>query len=149
MRALFALLLFVLPPVAGATDPCLVSRHEERQQAGYWVVLDGRACSGQTSARHSERVLVTRGPPADNRSETVAEANVVHARSGDRSGPHAVYEHANASYEAYRVNAWYNSTRDAGGATRCTLHANVTQPRGSLVARHTLPFCVPQEAFLP
>lgn len=141
--------LLLLPPLVPAAEPCPVSRHLERSQSDYWVVVDGRYCEDDSGASHAERVLVTRGPPADNRSDTVAEANLRHARSGDPSGPSTVREHANASYEGHRVNAWYNSTRDPGGATGCTLHANATHPRGSLVARRSLPGCAPHEVLLP
>jgi len=148
VRALFLLLL--LPPLAGAqADPCAYATHVERGQGGYWVVLDAHSCGDARAARRSTAVLVTQGPPADNRSETVASANLTHERFGDRAGAFDVREHLQAQAAGHRVDAWYNSTRDASGHTRCSLYANLTHPRGNGVVRQPLPACVPQDLLLP
>lgn len=149
MRAVFAALLLLAPLASAQTATCPVATHAEREQAGYWLTLDERLCSDAASGRHSASARVTQGPPSDNRSTPVAYAQLDHDRRGDRSGAFDVREHVDAWYGAYRLEAYYNSTRDAQGFTRCSLYANLTHPRGSAVLRNTLPACVPQDLLLP
>ena len=150
MRAPFVLLLLLLPLAGAQAEPkCLYSTTAQREQSGHWVVAAAQWCDEPRAGRHSESVRVTQGHPADNDTATLASANLTHQRWGERDGAFDVREHLRLQAGEFRVETWYNSTRDAAGYTRCALYANLTHARGSAVLRQPMPLCVPQELLLP